>query len=190
VEASHADRLGRTAHPAPGSALTELADADDKEPLDDYVEPHVHGGVCFARDVEALVLDPCFRGSEVEAEARLLGVPVQWHHGFRASVEQIAAHPDYRGPDIVKAATGISSEGVLDARIIGAAVREGVFDGQVLKRVWHCTAASGTRSPITDDTRTPGRDPRSIALQMVTPVPDAPPGASNIWWDATVKHVP
>ncbi len=129
-------------------ALAELAHADDKEPLDDYVEAHVHGGVFFTRDVEALVLDPCFRGTEVEADAHLLGVPVQWHHGFRATIEDLAAHPEYRGPDIVEAAAAISREGILDARIIGAAVREGVFDGQVLKRVWHCTARFG--HPVTD----------------------------------------
>jgi hypothetical protein len=128
-------------------ALAELADADDKEPLDDYVETHVHGGVCFARDVEALVLDPCFRGGEVEADAHLLGVPVQWHHGFHASVADIAAHPGYRGTDIVEAAASIAREGSVDARIIGAAVREGLFDGQVLKRVWHYTARFGR--PVT-----------------------------------------
>ncbi|BCJ47934.1 hypothetical protein GCM10010168_22930 [Actinoplanes ianthinogenes] len=124
-------------------ALADLADADDKEPLDDYVEAHVHGGVVLARDVEALVLDPCFRDTEVEADAHLLGVPVQWHHGFRARIDDIAAHPGYRGPDIVVAAALIAREGILDARIIGAAVREGLFDEQSLKRVWHCTARFG-----------------------------------------------
>ena len=122
-------------------ALAALADADDKEPLDDYVEAHVHGGVTFARDVEALVLDPCYRGSEVEADASRLGVPVEWHHGFRAGVEDIPA--DYRGPEIVSAAARIARGGMLDARIIGAAVRDGVFDGPTLKRVWHCTARFG-----------------------------------------------
>ena len=124
-------------------ALAELADADDKEPLDDYVEAHVHGGVVFTRDVEALVLDPCFRGTEVEADAHRLGVPVQWHHGFRARIEDIAAHPSYRGPEIVEAAARIARAGMLDARIIGAAVRGKLFDEQVLKRVWHCTARFG-----------------------------------------------
>jgi hypothetical protein len=121
-------------------ALAELADTHAGDPLDDYIEAHVHGGVRFARDAEALVLDPCFRGSQVETDAHLLGVPVQWHHGFRARIEDIAAHPGYRGSDIVEAAAHISRDGILDARIIGAAVRAGLLDGQVLKRVWHCTA--------------------------------------------------
>ena len=125
--------------------LAELADADagDADPLDDYVEAHVHGGVLFPRDVEALVLDPCFRGTAVEADARLLGVPVEEHPGFRARIEDVAAHPDYRGPEIVEAAVRVARDGVLDARVIGEAVREGLYDGQVLKRVWHCTARFG-----------------------------------------------
>lgn len=130
-------------------ALADLANADDKEPLDDYVEAHIHGGVVFARDVEALVLDPCFRGTQFEADAHLLGVPVQWHPGFRARLQDIAAHPDYRGPDIVEAAARIARNGILDAHIIGAAVREGLFDGQTLKRVWHCTARFGYPDPRT-----------------------------------------
>ena len=123
--------------------LTGLADAGDRDRLDDYVEAQVHGGVCFIRDVEALVLDPCFRCGEVEAGARLLGVPVEWHHGFRAGMEDIAAHADYRGSDIVAAAARVSGGGVVDAGVIGAAARGGLFDGQVLKRVWHCTVRFG-----------------------------------------------
>jgi Protein of unknown function (DUF3626) len=38
-------------------ALTELADADDRDLLDDYVEAHVHGPLRLDRDVEAVVLD-------------------------------------------------------------------------------------------------------------------------------------
>jgi len=45
------------------SALIALAEADDKDPLDDYIEAQVHGVVDLTRDVEALVLDPCYRES-------------------------------------------------------------------------------------------------------------------------------
>ena len=44
-------------------AVEELADTaqrDDLDDLDDYIEAHVHGGVRLDRDVEAIVLDPCF----------------------------------------------------------------------------------------------------------------------------------
>jgi hypothetical protein len=43
--------------------LIELAEADDRDPLDDYIEAQVHGPVRLDADVEALVLDPSFRGT-------------------------------------------------------------------------------------------------------------------------------
>lgn len=49
--------------------LCRLADAADLDPLDDYVEAHIHGPVTFAADVAALVLDPSFASTTVEAAA-------------------------------------------------------------------------------------------------------------------------
>jgi Protein of unknown function (DUF3626) len=62
-------------------SLLELALADDQDLLDDYVEEQVHGPVELERDAEALVLDPCFRGTEVEVQASELGCPVEWYEG-------------------------------------------------------------------------------------------------------------
>lgn len=133
-------------------SLTDLADADsengERDLLDDYVEAHVHSGVRFERDVEALVLDPCYRGSSVEAAARLLserfGMSVEWHPGFATTTDVIAQHRDYRGPRIVEAAARIAVDGTLTPRVIGDAARAGVEDEQILKRVWHCTARFGS----------------------------------------------
>ncbi|MFC7511675.1 DUF3626 domain-containing protein [Streptomyces thermocarboxydus] len=61
--------------------------------LDDCVEAHVHGPVRLDRDVEALVLDPCYRGTAVEDAARRLPCPVEWHPGFRLTVEELRRHP-------------------------------------------------------------------------------------------------
>lgn len=41
-------------------ALIEIADADDRDALDNCIEAHVHGPVTL-RDVEVLVLDPSSR---------------------------------------------------------------------------------------------------------------------------------
>jgi hypothetical protein len=38
------------------SSLVRLAEADDADPLDDYIEAHVHGAIDLTADVEALVL--------------------------------------------------------------------------------------------------------------------------------------
>jgi Protein of unknown function (DUF3626) len=78
------------------STLIALAEADDLDPLDDYIEAHVHGVVDLSRDVEALVLDPCYRGTPVEAAARELACPVEWHGGFVLSTAELRRHPEHR----------------------------------------------------------------------------------------------
>ena len=49
------------------SAVIAAALADDgpSDPLDGYVEAQIHGPVLLERDVEALVLDPCYRDTAV-----------------------------------------------------------------------------------------------------------------------------
>lgn len=123
--------------------LIQLADGQVHGVLDDYVEAHVHGTVRLDTDVEALVLDPCFRGTEVEDQARMLGVPVEWHEGRRLTIEVLDRHPDFRGPRIVDVGRRIASAGVLDAGVIGGAALRGDEDPQDLKKVWHCVAALG-----------------------------------------------
>jgi len=126
------------------STLIALAVADDPDPLDDYVEAHVHGVVDLARDVEALVLDPCYRGTAVEAAAGRLGCPVEWHGGFTLTTAELCRHPHYRGPEFVDLGLSLARDGRLDPRVIGDASRTGRYDEQALKRVWHYVARFGT----------------------------------------------
>ena len=128
-------------------ALAEIADASGHDLLDDYVEAHVHGVVELAVDVEALVLDPGFRGTDVEADADRLGVPVEWHSGYRLDVATLRAHADYRGPEIVALGESLAVDGVVTPQLIGAASRAGRHDEQALKRVWHHVARFGRQSP-------------------------------------------
>ncbi|GAA2994563.1 DUF3626 domain-containing protein [Kitasatospora albolonga] len=124
-------------------ALIELAEADDQDALDDYVEAHVHGGVHLARDVEALVLDPCYLGTEVEEAAAALPCPVEYHPGLRLSTEVLRRHPDYRGPEFVELGIALARDGHLDPLVLGEAARSGEHDPQALKRVWHYLARFG-----------------------------------------------
>ena len=80
---------------------SDVVEATEGGLLDDYIEAHVHGTVTLAADVEA-VLDPSFRGSPIEGQARSLGVPLEWHEGRLLTVETLAAHPEFRGPHIVE----------------------------------------------------------------------------------------
>lgn len=163
-----ADTLARTTFCYPDSAaeprhfgtaarmaLIELARADTRDDLDDYIEAHVHRPVRLDRHVEALVLDPSYRGTDVESAAALLPCPVRWHAGFRLAADELRRHPDYRGRQFVDLGIEIAVGGILDPRIIGDAARTGRYDPQSLKRVWHYLARFG--APAGDE---PPADPR------------------------------
>jgi len=112
--------------------------------LDAYVEAQVHGPISVAEDVEALVLDPSFRGTEVEQAAERLGLPLEWHEGRVLTVAELERHPDFRGADAVAVGAAIARDGFLDARIIGHARRAGRHEPQLLKLVWHLVARFGS----------------------------------------------
>lgn len=123
--------------------LAELADVGGRDALDDYVEAQVHGPVRMDRDVEALVLDPCYRGTDVEAAARRLACRVEWHGGFRLTVQELRRHPGFRGPEYVESGAALAVDGRLDPRILGDAARTGRHEPQALKKVWHYLARFG-----------------------------------------------
>lgn len=121
--------------------LCQLADESASDDLDDYVEAHVHGPVSFQTDVDAVVLDPSFAGTHVEAAAQRLGCQVEFHPGFRATPDEL--DPTYRGEHIVDLARSLAPE--LTPKIIGAAARSANHPNQTLKHLWHSLAHSGRR---------------------------------------------
>ncbi|QWB21556.1 MULTISPECIES: DUF3626 domain-containing protein [Streptomyces] len=126
-------------------SLIELAESDGLDALDSHVEAQIHGPVRFDRDVEALVLDPSYRGTAVESAAHRLPCPVEWHPGFRLGVDELRCRPDYRGQRYVDLGSEIAVDGRLDPKTIGDAARTGRYDLQDLKKVWHCLARFGQR---------------------------------------------
>ncbi|MFF4308960.1 DUF3626 domain-containing protein [Streptomyces sp. 900105755] len=128
---------------AAGTHLLALAEAGRRDALDDYVEAQVHGGVRLDRDVEALVLDACYRDTPVAAAARRLPFPVEWHPGYRLTVPELRRHAGYRGPEYAELGAAIAEKGVVDPRIIGTAARTGRYAVQDLKMVWHTLARFG-----------------------------------------------
>ncbi|MBB1262468.1 DUF3626 domain-containing protein [Streptomyces alkaliterrae] len=130
--------------------LIALALADRQDDLDDYIEAQVHGPVRPDRHVEALVLDPSYRGTGVETAALRLGCPVEWHPGFRLTVQELHRHPGYRGQEYVELGARLAVDGVLDPRIIGDAVRTGRHDPQAVKKVWHYLARFGAPEHVAD----------------------------------------
>lgn len=144
------DSVFEPEHLGVASAVTGLVEqarsdraAGRLDPLDEYVEAHVHGPLDLATDVEAVVLDPCFRGGAVEEAAAQLPCPVEWHGGFEVTVEVVREHAAYRGPEVVALAERIAADGRLDPAVVGAAAATGRHDPQRLKQVWHVLARFG-----------------------------------------------
>jgi hypothetical protein len=126
-------------------ALIALADAADADRLDDYIEAHLHGPLRLGTDVEALILDPSFRGTQVEALADTLPVDLGWHRGFRLRIDALAEHAGYRGPEVARLGRLLAEDGWLDARVIGIAANTGSHDPQLIKKLWHCVARFGVQ---------------------------------------------
>jgi hypothetical protein len=120
------------------------------DPLDDHIEAQVHGPVRLASDVEALVLDPCYRDTYVEALAHRLPCSIEWHPGFVLSVETLREHPSFRGREYVELGMTVARDGYLTPRILGDAARTGRYALQDLKKVWHYLARFGDQSDASD----------------------------------------
>jgi len=131
---------------ADAMSLVDAAGAAEfDDPLDHYIEAHVHGAVDIGTDVEALVLDPSYRSSRIEEIAHSLPCPVLWHDGYAVDVDEVAEHPEYRGAAVVDLAREIAIDGRLTPAVLGLA-RGPSFDPQDVKKVWHYIARFGGRA--------------------------------------------
>ena len=125
--------------------------------LDGYVEAQVHGGVDLATDVEAIVLDPSFAGTDTEHDittaTRRYGFELRWHGGSNLAVDDVPS--DFRGPTMPPLARRVARHSVVDAYSIGIASRRVRVDRpalegdppdsdlQQLKYLWHTVLAHG-----------------------------------------------
>ncbi|MGF1681574.1 DUF3626 domain-containing protein [Photobacterium minamisatsumaniensis] len=125
------------------SPLINKATLAKTDLLDDYIEAHIHGVISLKTDVESLVLDPIYKSSVVEAQANQLGISVRWHAGYELSVEEMSCYPEYRGEQFIHLANDIAVNGVINAKVLGAAVTEQGYDAQDIKKIWHYLARFG-----------------------------------------------
>lgn len=110
--------------------------------LDNYVEAHIHGPIVIERDVEALILDPSFKDSQIEEAALSLGCSIEWHKGFCLSVHQSSECQEYRGPKVADAILEMARDSCITPAQLSQA-RETKLDYQTAKWVWHCMARFG-----------------------------------------------
>ncbi|MCO8269596.1 DUF3626 domain-containing protein [Actinoplanes sp. TRM 88003] len=121
--------------------------------MDHYVEAQIHGGLTLSGDVTAVVADPCFRGTPVEAQLRSLGPELRWAPGFALPADEFPA--DLKGPEVPPLARAVADHydrEVLDAAVVGRATHEphtwAAFGTpaevlQLLKYVWHILVIRG-----------------------------------------------
>ena len=123
--------------------LIELAKSGALDVLDNYIEAHIHGIVDLNNDVEAVVLDPVYKGSLIEDQAKMLPCRVEWHSGFELHVSVVEENSEYRGARYVELAKKLAKHGVLNPLILGMAIESGDYDPQDIKKVWHFLAKYG-----------------------------------------------
>ena len=122
-----------------GAVIDAVAAVVLEDPLDRYIEAHIHGGLELDA-VESIVFDPRFGGTEVESAARALGRPITWHPGYVLQVDGLRAHDGYHGLEAVRAAERIALDGLLTPAVLGEALRRGDIASDVAKHVWHLIA--------------------------------------------------
>ena len=91
--------------------------------LNQYIEAQVHGDVLLEDDVEILVADPSFRGTEtglvLDTLCNRYGIRCYWHAGFVLSAREVPTN--FRGPAMPSLAERIAIDGVVHAAAIGRA---------------------------------------------------------------------
>lgn len=128
--------------------LIALAKTTDLDILDSYIEAHIHGGIQLESDVDALVLDPSFQGTEIEEFASHLPCRLEWHQGFAVEVSELWQHETYRGREIVELAHALAPDnGILRPSDLSLAHTQGTYHPQSLKKVWHYLARFSTNHP-------------------------------------------
>jgi hypothetical protein len=80
--------------------------------LDSFVEAQVHGPVRMYEDVERLVADPVYRGTQtgdlLQEICRRYEIALYWHPGFMLPVDLVPEH--FRGYATKSLATRIAGE--------------------------------------------------------------------------------
>lgn len=136
----------------------DFADKESARNLNHYIEAQIHGDISLKEDVEALVVDPSFKGTNVgrtlEEICLKYSIDLYWHMGFVLTVDEVPM--DFRGSKMPSLARRIARNNCIDAHIIGSAVVDlkrnplswsdrGTYEEvlQELKLLWHVLVRFG-----------------------------------------------
>lgn len=126
--------------------------------LNHYIEAQVHGDISLANDVEELIADPAFKGTEtgnfLEATCKDYKIKLLWHQGYAMDLNEVPM--DFRGPTMPSLAKRVATESYLDTHMIGVAAASLKKDPeswsdrgtyaevlQELKLLWHVLVTFG-----------------------------------------------
>ncbi|WP_188887123.1 DUF3626 domain-containing protein [Paenibacillus radicis (ex Gao et al. 2016)] len=138
--------------------ITERLKQMPSRNLDHFIEAQIHGDIFLHDDVEILVADPSFQGTDIEATFEKLclkyAIELHWHKGFAIQADKVP--PDFRGPTMPSLAKRLAINNLIDVRAVGAAVNDlkcnpdlwsdrGNLDEvlQELKYMWHVLVRFG-----------------------------------------------
>ncbi len=106
--------------------LKDPATKEQKRNLNHYIEAQVQGEVSLKEDVEVLVADPSFKGTEIgetlEKLCQTYSIKLYWHRGFSLKEEEVPS--DFRGPSMPSMAKLIAQNNCINARVIGLALMD------------------------------------------------------------------
>ncbi|MEA9355347.1 DUF3626 domain-containing protein [Bacteriovorax sp. PP10] len=126
--------------------------------LNHYIEAQIHGNISLADDVEELVADPAFKGTEtgnfLEAICKDYKIKILWHQGYALDLNEVPL--DFRGPTMPSLAKRVATTSYLDTQMIGVAAASlkqdpaawsdrGTYSEvlQELKLLWHVLVTFG-----------------------------------------------
>ncbi len=136
--------------------------------LDHYIEAQVHGEIGLLDDVDALVVDPSFRETEIQQQLSELcdryDIGLHWHGGSHLQVRDVPS--DFRGSAMPALAARVAPEGALTPAMIGTATRNALRNPQEwdefgstadvlqsLKLLWHVLLRYGEEEAPCPPTR-------------------------------------
>lgn len=90
---------------------------------DHYIEAQVHGPISLKNDIDYLIVDPSFKGTEVaehlSAACKKYDITLYWHAGFNLPTAEVPE--DFRGPTMPSLAKRVAPDGLLNVSKIGEA---------------------------------------------------------------------
>jgi len=126
--------------------------------LDFYIEAQIHGDISLDRDIDSLIVDFSYWGTDIANQFETLcekyDIELIWNSGLELEVSEFPNN--FRGAKVPYYAKKYGDNGKLNAYLIGRAskkMNKNLDDLQMLKYLWHCIVRFGKKinTPVQPD---------------------------------------